>query len=204
MCTRNGTIKKTVLTEFDNIRKSGIIAIDLEEGDILVEVKRTDEKADVMIGTKGGMSIRFPVGQIRPIGRSGKGVRGIRLDKDDQVIGMEVASQGTKHTLLTACVNGYGKRTDLSEYRDQNRGGSGVITIKTTDRNGAVVGLKLVTDDDDVMFMTEKGMTVRMNVKDLSVIGRNTQGFRLIRLEEGDKLSSIASVVAEGDEEEKA
>ncbi|MBI4396087.1 MAG: DNA gyrase subunit A [Elusimicrobia bacterium] len=201
MCTRNGTIKKTVISEFDNIRKSGIIAIDLDEGDILVDVKLTDEKREVLIGTKQGMSIRFPAGQIRPIGRGGKGVRGIRLAKDDQVVGMEATLPGVRQTLVTACENGYGKRTELSEYRDQNRGGSGVITIKTTDRNGSVVGIKLVTNDNDLMFMTEKGMTVRVHVKDLSVIGRNTQGYRLVRMEESDKLASVAPVVVEEEDE---
>jgi DNA gyrase subunit A len=200
MSTRNGTVKKTVLSEFSDIRKSGIIAINLEEGDVLVDVKRGDDKCEVMIGTKEGMAIRFPVEQIRPIGRAGKGVRGVRLGKGDQVVGMEVTTPGTRQTLVTACEFGYGKRTELSEYRDQNRGGGGVITIKTSDRNGAVVGIKLVTNDNDLMLMTEKGMAVRVHVKDLSVIGRNTQGYRLIRMEEGDKLATVAPVVVEDDE----
>jgi len=201
MCTRNGMIKKTVLAEFDNIRKSGIIAIGLDEGDILVDVKHTDDKNEIFIGTKDGMSIRFPVEQVRPIGRQGKGVKGIRLAKSDQVVGMEVTTAGVKQTLVTACQNGYGKRTDLSEYRDQNRAGGGVITIKTTDRNGQVVGIKLVSDQDDLMFMSEKGMAVRVHVKDLSVIGRNTQGYRLIRMEEGDRLATVAPVVVEDEDE---
>jgi DNA gyrase subunit A len=201
MCTRNGTIKKTPLAEFAEVRKSGIIAIGLEEGDILTDVKRTDEKAEVLIGTKEGMCIRFPVEQVRAIGRAGKGVRGIRLDKGDQVVGMEVTLPGARQTLVTACSFGYGKRTELSEYRDQNRGGGGVITIKTSDRNGPVVGIKLVTADNDLMLMTEKGMAVRVHVKDLSTIGRNTQGYRLIKLEEGDKLATVATVVVEDDDE---
>ncbi len=200
MCTRNGTIKKTMLSEYADIRKSGIIAITLEEGDILVDVKHADDKQEVLIGTKDGMCIRFPAEQVRPIGRAGKGVRGIRLGKGDQVVGMEVTRPGARLTLVTACENGYGKRTELSEYRDQNRGGSGVITIKTTDRNGAVVGIKLVTSEDDLMLMTEKGMAVRIHAKDLSIIGRNTQGYRLLRLEEGDKLATVAPVVAEDEE----
>ena len=202
MCTRKGMIKKTRLDEFTEIRKSGIIAMGLSEGDVLIDAKLTDEKREVMVGTKSGMSIRFPVGQVREVGRPGKGVIGIRLGKEDQVVGMEVIEEGKKQTLVTACENGYGKRTDLSEYRDQNRGGAGIITIKTSDRNGAVVGIKLVMDQDDLMFMTEKGMTVRVHTKDLSVIGRNTQGYRLLRLEEGDKLGNIAPVVAEEDEAE--
>ncbi len=201
MATRGGMIKKTALSEFDSIRKSGIIAIGLDEGDILVDVKLADEKREVIMGTKDGMCIRFPAEQVRLIGRSGKGVKGIRLSKGDQVVGMEVTTPGARETLVTACVYGYGKRTELSEYRDQNRAGGGVITIKTTDRNGPVVGVKLVTSDNDLMFMTEKGMTVRVHVKDLSTIGRNTQGYRLLRLEEGDKLSTVAPVIVEDDDE---
>ncbi len=197
MSTRSGMIKKTALSEFDNIRKSGIIAIGLDEGDVLVDVKRADDKHEVLLGSKDGMCIRFPAKQVRMIGRSGKGVKGMRLSKGDQMIGMEVAAPGTTQTLVTACQLGYGKRTELSEYRDQNRAGGGVITIKTSDRNGSVVGIKLVSDDDDLMMMTEKGMAVRTKVKDLSVIGRNTQGYRLIRMEEGDKLSIMAPVVKE-------
>jgi DNA gyrase subunit A len=197
LCTRNGQIKRTALSEYDSVRKSGIIAIGLDEGDILVDAKLTDEKREVLIGTKHGMCIRFPAEQVRLMGRGAGGVRGVRLEKDDQVVGMEVTAPARKETLVTACEFGYGKRTELSEYRDQNRGGSGVITIKTSDRNGPVVGIKLVTNDDDLMLMTEKGMTVRVHAKDLSVIGRNTQGYRLIRMEEGDKLANIAPVVAE-------
>ena len=134
------------------------------------------------------------------MGRGAGGVRGVRLDKGDQVVGMEVTTPGRPETLVTACEFGYGKRTELTEYRDQNRGGSGVITIKTSDRNGAVIGIKLVTNTDDIMLMTEKGMAVRVHAKDLSVIGRNTQGYRLVRMEEGDKLSILAPVVAEDEE----
>jgi DNA gyrase subunit A len=202
LCTRNGQIKRTALAEFDAIRKSGIIAIGLDEGDILVDAKLAEDKREVLIGTKDGMAIRFPAGQVRLMGRGAGGVRGIRLGKGDQVVGMEVTHPGQKETLVTACEFGHGKRTELSEYRDQNRGGGGIITIKTSDRNGSVIGIKLVTDGDDLMFMTEKGMAVRVHVKDLSVIGRNTQGYRLVRMEEGDKLAMLAPVVAEEEEGE--
>jgi DNA gyrase subunit A len=202
MGTRRGMIKKTKLEEFAEIRKSGIIAMGLEEGDVLIDAKMAEDKREIMIGTKEGMAIRFPVEQVREVGRSGKGVIAMRLGKEDQVVGMEVIADAKKQTLVTASVLGYGKRTELSEYRDQNRGGSGIITIKTSDRNGAVVGIKLVTNEDDLMFMTEKGMAVRVHVKDLSTIGRNTQGYRLLRLEEGDKLATVAPVVAEGEETE--
>jgi DNA gyrase subunit A len=201
LCTRNGQIKRTALSEFDAIRKSGIIAIGLDEGDILVDAKLSIDKAEVLIGTKAGMCIRFGQEDVRLMGRGAGGVRGIRLDKADQVVGMEVTTRGRTETLVTACELGFGKRTELSEYRDTSRGGKGVITIKTTDRNGPVIGIKLVTDTDDLMLMTEKGMAVRVHAKDLSVIGRNTQGYRLVRMEEGDKLAILAPVVADGDDE---
>lgn len=198
MATRNGTIKKTELAEYSNIRKSGIIAINLEDGDSLIDVKHTDGKQEVILATKNGLAIRFNEEQIRVIGRSGKGVRGIRLNKEDEVIGMETVS--AKDTVLIAAVNGYGKRTHIDDYRLQSRGGKGVINIKTTDRNGCVIGIKNVKDDSDIMLMTEKGIMIRMAAKGISVIGRNTQGVRLIRLEEGDKLASIAYAAKENDE----
>ncbi len=202
MCTRKGNIKKTPIADFANIRRSGIIAIGLEDGDILTSVAQTSGNHEIIIGTKDGMSIRFNEGDVRSMGRGAMGVRGIRLDDGDQVIGMEVAEPRTRKTLLTVCVNGYGKRTDLDEYRHQHRGGSGVITIKATDRNGAVVGIHLVEDKDHLMVMTEKGKIIRMPIKDLRVISRNTQGVRLVRLEEGDRIASVEPVVDDGDEGE--
>ncbi|HBE87998.1 MAG TPA: DNA gyrase subunit A [Elusimicrobia bacterium] len=199
MCTRKGNIKKTPIGDFANIRRSGIRAIGLEDGDVLTSVGHTEGNHEIIIGTKTGMSIRFNESDVRAMGRGAMGVRGIRLDKDDQVIGMEVAEPKTKKTLLTVCVNGYGKRTDLEEYRHQHRGGSGVITIKATDRNGHVVGLYLVENKDDLMVMTEKGKIIRMPCKDLRVISRNTQGVRLVRLEEGDRIASVEPVVDEGE-----
>lgn len=198
MCTRQGTIKKTPLTEFDSPRKGGIIAIGLDDGDVLIEVKHTEGKSEVIIASKQGLAIRFKEKEVRPIGRSGKGVRGIALEKGDEVVGMEAV--GAKDVVLAACVNGHGKRTDVDEYRLQARGGKGVINIKTTDRNGHVIGIKKANDDDELMLMTEKGITIRLPVKDVSIIGRNSQGVRLVRLEEGDKLAAIATVVKEDDE----
>jgi DNA gyrase subunit A len=195
MCTRKGNIKKTPIGDFANIRRGGIIAIGLEDGDILTSVGHTDGKYEIIIGTRDGMSIRFNESDVRSMGRGAMGVRGIRLDKDDQVIGMEVAEPKTKKTLLTVCLNGYGKRTDLDEYRHQHRGGSGVITIKATDRNGSVVGIYLVENKDHLMVMTEKGKIIRMACKDLRVISRNTQGVRLVRMEETDKIASVEPVV---------
>jgi DNA gyrase subunit A len=199
MCTRKGNIKKTPIKDFSNIRRSGINAITLEDGDILTNVGHTDGKYELMIGTKCGMSIRFNESDVRSMGRNAMGVRGIRLDKDDQVIAMEVAEPKSKKTLLTVCENGYGKRTDLDEYRNQHRGGSGVITIKATDRNGAVVAIHLVENKDHLMVMTEKGKIIRMPCKDIRAISRNTQGVRLVRLEEGDKIASVEPIVDDGE-----
>jgi DNA gyrase subunit A len=197
MCTRAGTIKKTPLADFDNIRRSGIIAIGLEEGDILCETQHTSGRDEIIVGTKEGMSIRFKESDVRSMGRGAKGVRGMRLDKNDQVIGMEVFPSESKKTLLTVCENGYGKRTGLSEYRGQHRGGGGIITIKATERNGVVIGLKLVTDEDDLMVMTEKGKTIRLRCKDIKIISRNTQGVRLVKLEESDKVAHVAPIAPE-------
>ncbi len=194
MCTRAGTIKKTPLSDFENIRRSGIIAIGLEEGDILVETAHTGGRDEVIMGTKDGMAIRFKESDVRSMGRGAFGVKGIRLDKTDQVIGMEAFPADSKKTLLTVCENGYGKRTELSEYRGQHRGGGGVITIKATERNGIVTGVKLVTNDDDLMVMTEKGKTIRLRCKDIKVISRNTQGVRLVKLDETDKVGHVAAL----------
>ncbi len=199
MCTRGGQIKKTPITEFDSIRKTGIIAMGLDEGDILMGAKFTDGKQDVVLATTSGMSIRFNEEEVRSMGRAAGGVRGIKLDEGDQVVGLEMSDpkEEKKTTLLTVCEFGYGKRTPLSEYRDQSRGGKGIITIKATDRNGPVVGIRLVRDEHDVMIMTEKGKNIRMHCKDVSTISRNTQGVRLVRMEDGDKVAAVASVVSE-------
>ena len=198
MCTKQGTIKKTLLSEFANPRKGGIIAIGLGEGDVLMEVKHTTGTSEVVIATKKGTAIRFKEEDVRPIGRAGKGVRGIKLGKDDEVIGMEVVVP--EDIFLTASVNGYGKRTEVGKYRLQSRGGKGVINMKTNERNGDVIGVKKANNGDEIMLMTEKGITIRLPVKDVSVIGRNVQGVRLVRLEENDRLAAIATVVKEEEE----
>jgi len=203
MATRKGYVKKTPISDFANIRRSGINAISLEDGDILTGVAHTDGSYDIILGTKDGMSIRFSEKEVRDMGRDARGVRGIKLQKDDIVIGMEAAPSDTKKDLLTVCENGYGKRTKLDEYRNQHRGGSGIITIKTTERNGNVVGIHLVDDTDDLMIITEKGKIIRIHCKEISVVGRNTQGVRLVRLEEGDKVSSVEPVVKEDEENNK-
>ena len=199
MCTKNGTIKKIALEEFSNPRKGGIIAIGLDPGDVLIEVKHLDDHPEIVVATKKGIAIRFLEKDVRPIGRAGKGVRGIRLEKGDEVIGMEVLKP--EHVFLTASESGYGKRTEVGKYRLQSRGGHGVINMKTTERNGNVVGIKKANDGDEIMLMTQHGLTIRLPVKDVSIIGRNVQGVRLVRLEEGDKLAAIATVINEGNGE---
>ncbi|MBI4369212.1 MAG: DNA gyrase subunit A [Elusimicrobia bacterium] len=193
--TRKGVVKRCDLENFQNIRKTGVTAITLDEGDILVGVRRTDGHSEVFLATRKGKSIRFSESDVRSMGRVAYGVRGIRLDDGDEVIGLEVAHHGDQRTLLTVCENGYGKRTAIEEYRDQSRGGSGIITVKATERNGPVVSIKLIDDSHDLMVLTEKGMGVRLRAKDINVISRNTQGVRLVKLETGDKVACIEPIV---------
>ena len=204
MCTRMGTIKRVELSEFAHIRRTGIIAIGLEEGDILISVQETHGNSDILIATKQGKSIRFDETQVRAMGRTAKGVRGIRLASGDSVVGMEQAPRdGAQPDVLSVCENGYGKRTEFSEYRTQNRGGSGVITIKTTARNGQVVGIKLVDESKDLMVITEKGMAIRIRCEQIRSVGRNAQGVRLVKLDEADKIARVAPVVKEEEHEEE-
>ena len=204
MCTRMGTIKRVELSEFAHIRRTGIIAIGLEEGDILISVQETHGNSDILIATKQGKSIRFDENQVRAMGRTAKGVRGIRLAKGDSVVGMEQAPrEGAQPDVLSVCENGYGKRTEFSEYRTQNRGGSGVITIKTTARNGQVVGIKLVDESKDLMVITEKGMAIRIRCEQIRSVGRNAQGVRLVKLDEADKIARVAPVVKEEEHAEE-
>ncbi|MDR0399125.1 MAG: DNA gyrase subunit A [Endomicrobium sp.] len=198
MCTRNGTIKKIALDEFTNPRKGGIIAIKLEDGDILTEVKAIEKNPEVIIATKKGIAIRFKESDVRAIGRNGMGVNGISLEKDDEVIGMEVLSPDD--VFLSVSENGYGKRTEVGKYRLQKRAGHGVINMQATDRNGNVVGIKKA-NDGEVMIMTQNGITIRLRVNSISVIGRNTQGVRLVKLSDGDKVAAIASVVKDEESE---
>jgi DNA gyrase subunit A len=183
--TRNGVVKRTDLTTFSNVRSSGIAALRIEDGDALVATKITDGTKDVLISTADGMSIRFNENEVRSMGRSAYGVKGITLEPGDAVVSAEVVDSGT--TLLTVTENGFGKRTDEAEYRQQGRGGKGVIDIKTSARNGKVVGAVQVRDDDEVMLVTSGGVLIRMRVKEISVIGRNTQGVRLITLDNAEE-----------------
>jgi DNA gyrase subunit A len=190
LATRKGIVKKTELSAFSNPRPSGIIALGVEEGDRVIEAVITSGNDEILMATRDGMAIRFSEEDVRPMGRGAYGVKGIELEADDQVVGMQVV--GGTGTLLTVTENGYGKRTELSEYRVQGRGGKGLIDIKTSPRNGRVVGVELLRADEGVMLITGKGMIIRLDTKDISTIGRNTQGVRLIQLEEGDHLVSVA------------
>tara|TARA_B100000315_G_C14590131_1_gene595329 strand:- start:2592 stop:5048 length:2457 start_codon:yes stop_codon:yes gene_type:complete len=193
MTTKNGTIKKTSLAAYSNPRKGGIVAITLDSNDCLINVKLTDGNKEIILATKNGIAVRFNENNVRAIGRSGQGVRGIRLSADDYVIGMVVATDDK--TLLTVTENGYGKRTKISEYRLISRGGSGVRNIICSERNGKVVSINSVTDDNQIMLITKNGITIRMPVSQIHVIGRTTQGVRLINLHENDKLVSVAKII---------
>ena len=197
--TRNGLIKKTALTEYNSARKTGLLAITLKDEDELIDVRLTDGEDNVVLVTKQGMCITFSERDVRSIGRVSQGVIGIRLDEDDSVIGMESIIQGSNATLLAITENGFGKRTELDEYRVQTRGGKGVITYKITPKTGVIVGIKIVNEEDDVMLITDTGTIIRINVKDISVLGRSTQGVTLMRTNEG-KVVSIEKIVPEKDE----
>jgi len=200
MVTENGMIKKTALSEFDNPRKSGIAAITLKKGDTVNDVKLTDGRSDIIIGTYEGMAIRFHEKEARPMGRTAAGVRGIRLAKNDKVIGAVVLRRsGT--TILVATENGYGKRSEAEEYRVSHRGGRGVFTVKVTEKTGNMVAIKEVLETDDVVVVTEKGVIIRQPADEIRVAGRNTQGVRLIRLDSADFVTAIAVVKTEEEEE---
>lgn len=199
MATRLGNVKKTAVTAYSNPRKGGIIGVGLEKGDELIEVALTSGDDEMLLATKAGKAIRFKESQVREMGRAAKGVRGIRLGKNDACIAMEVVRPD--QTVLTVTGQGFGKRTSFKEYRLQSRGGKGIINIKVTGRNGEAVGMKTVSDRDEIMLMTEKGMIVRSPIKDIRSTGRSTQGVRLIKLEQGDKVASAAKIVPEDEDE---
>lgn len=196
--TKNGLIKKTALNEYNSARRTGLLSITLKEDDELIGVRLTDGEDNVVLVTKEGMSITFSEKDVRPIGRAAQGVIGIRLDKDDQVIGMESIIAGSKDTLLAITENGFGKRTELEEYRVQTRGGKGVITYKITPKTGSIVGIRIVNEEDDVMLITDTGTIIRINVKEISVLGRSTQGVTLMRTNEG-KVVSIEKITDKED-----
>ena len=197
MSTKNGLIKKTSLKEYDSTRKNGLQGITLKEDDELIGVRLTDGQDNVVLVTKNGMCITFDEKEVRPIGRVSQGVIGIRLDDNDEVIGMESIIAGGKATLLAITENGFGKRTELDEYRVQLRGGKGVVTYKITPKTGKIVGVRITTEDDDVMLITDTGTIIRINVKDISVLGRSTQGVTLMRTNDGGKVVSIETLTPE-------
>ncbi len=200
MCTRKGTVKKTELASFSNPRAGGIIAIGIDEGDAVMSVQLSDGKSEIVIGTRDGMAIRFPEDDIRAMGRTAYGVKGIVLRDDDEVVGMEVLRPGG--TILTVTENGYGKRTEVDEYRVQSRGGIGIINIQTSERNGKVIGVACVLENEELMFITEQGMILRTQANGISLIGRATQGVRLIDMDEGDRTVSVARLEDQGSVEE--
>jgi len=197
--THQGTVKKTALEEFANIRKGGIIAIGIEPGDTLIDVKLTTGQDQSVLITHQGQSIRFSEEDVRSMGRPAGGVRGITLETSDRVVALAIVVPNA--TLLVAGENGIGKRTDFEEYRLQSRGGKGVITMKTNDKTGGVIGALTVNDNDEIMLITVAGQMVRTAVKDIRATGRNTQGVKLINLDAGDKLQAIAQVISEEIEE---
>ena len=194
--TKNGLIKKTALTEYTSARKTGLLSITLKDDDELIDVRLTDGEDNIVLVTKQGLCITFSERDVRPIGRVSQGVIGIRLDEEDSVIGMESIIQGSKSTLLAITENGFGKRTELDEYRVQTRGGKGVITYKITPKTGVIVGVKIVNDEDDVMLITDTGTIIRLNVAEISILGRSTQGVTLMRTNEG-KVVSIEKIEPE-------
>jgi len=197
--TKRGTVKKTALMEYANPRKAGIIAIALDDDDELIRVRLSEGDQEIILSTREGQAIRFKESDVRPMGRGTHGVRGITLEKNDEVVAMDVVQPGA--TLLAVAERGYGKRTEMDEYRLTRRGGKGIITMKTTDKTGPVVGVRMVTDEDDIMLITDGGKLIRTPVKGISVIGRNTQGVRLIDLAEGEKVVGVARL-AEKEEDE--
>ena len=203
MATKNGLIKKTALKEYDSNRKTGLQGITLKEEDELIDVRLTDGQDNVVLVTRNGMCITFDEKDVRPIGRVSQGVIGIRLDEDDEVIGMESVISGGKATLLAITENGFGKRTELEEYRVQNRGGKGVITYKITVKTGKLVGVRIAVEGDDVMLVTNTGTIIRLKVDDISVLGRSTQGVTLMRTNDGGKVVSVETLNNEEEQEEE-
>ncbi len=203
MVTGNGTIKKTSLDAFGNINRLGVRAIHVLEDDTLIEADTTDGSYEIVLGTKQGTAIRFPEETVRPMGRTAQGVRGIRLREGDSVVGM-VCNKHRDRTLLTVCQHGHGKRSPIEDYRLTNRGGKGVINIKANERNGEVVAIKEVIDDDELMIVTHQGTLIRLPIDEIHVIGRNTQGVRLIKLDDGDRVIDVARVAYRAEDDSVA
>ncbi|MBS3998475.1 MAG: DNA gyrase subunit A, partial [Hydrogenophaga sp.] len=204
MATSMGTVKKTALDEFSNPRKAGIIAVDLDEGDFLIGAALTDGQHDVMLFSDGGKAVRFDENDVRPMGRNARGVRGMMIEESQSVIAMLVAerddepgeaAEATRLSVLTATINGYGKRTPINEYTRHGRGTKGMIAIQQSERNGKVVAATLVHTDDEIMLITDKGVLVRTRVSEIREMGRATQGVTLIALDDGSELSGLQRIV---------
>ena len=202
MCTKDGTIKKTKLEAYSRPRQNGVNAIVIREGDQLIEAKLTSGNAEVMIAARDGKAIRFNESTVRPIGRVGAGVRGISIEDGDEVVGMICVEPDSKQDVLVLSENGYGKRTDLDEYRITNRGGKGVKTINITEKTGKLISIQAVTDENDLMIINRSGLTIRTAVEQIRLAGRATQGVRIINLREGDAIASVMAVPAAGVEED--
>jgi len=202
MCTKSGLVKKTPLVEYENIRKAGLIAINLKEEDEVIGVQLTDGNREILLASHKGMCIRFHESDVRPMGRAAMGVKGIQLDEDDYVIDMGLVSD--EGEILTISENGYGKRTPIDEYRVQKRGGRGIITMKITEKTGNLAALKVVNEDDELMMINSEGIIIRISVDEISTMSRNTQGVMLMRMEEGNKVVSVAKIKKDEDEDLEA
>jgi DNA gyrase subunit A len=200
MATEKGTIKKTVLSAYGNVRKGGINAINLAKGDNLIAVRLTEGNNDIVLGTRNGFAVRFSEKDVREMGRTATGVRGVKLGKGDKVVGLVVLKR--QSSIMVVTEKGYGKRSDMNDYRVTRRGGKGVITVKTSDKVGKMISLMDVVDGDELVIITSHGMVIRQNISDIRVMGRNTQGVRVIKLKEGDKIADISKVIPEDDNEE--
>jgi DNA gyrase subunit A len=196
--TKNGQIKKTEVDEYENFREKGIIGVKVDDGDQLLYAALTDGTQHLLIATKTGQSIRFPEEQVRPMGRATHGVKGIDLGEGDEVVALVVSEEARPH-VLAVCAQGYGKRTNIEEFRTQNRGGKGIILIDASERNGPVVGVKLVKDGDEVMLITDRGQTLRTRVDEIRETGRNAQGVKLMTLGEGERIVAVERL-AESDD----
>ena len=204
MCTKNGTIKKTSLEQYSRPRTNGINAITIKDGDQLLEAKLTNGTAEVLLAKKSGKAIRFNESGVRPMGRTASGVRGVRLENEqDEVIGMVCVNQNedTDTSIMVVSEKGYGKRTDIGDYRITGRGGKGVKTLSITEKTGSLIAIKDVTDENDLMIITRNGIAIRMKIEDVRVMGRATQGVRLIKIRENDNIASVAKVPKVEEEE---
>jgi len=202
MVTKNGVIKKTSLEAYSRPRVNGVNAIEIREDDQLLEARLTTGESEIMIATKNGKCIRFPEEKVRAVGRTSIGVRGITLEDNDEVIGMIIANDLEKESVLVVSEKGYGKRTAVEDYRVTNRGGKGVITLNITEKTGKLIAIQNVTDEDGLMIINKSGVAIRMAVEELRVMGRNTQGVKLINLKGSDEIAAVAKVEMDKDVED--